>query len=138
VLKPGGMYLFNVWDRLADNELADVVAQSLAELYPNDPPGFLGRTPYGYHDRDRLQRDLASGGFETARIDTVAFRSRADSARIPAMAYCEGTPLRAEIEAKGAGQLEAGTAHAAKAIARRFGNGPVDAKIQALVVTARA
>ncbi|HKY90795.1 MAG TPA: class I SAM-dependent methyltransferase [Nevskiaceae bacterium] len=139
VLKAGGLYLFNVWDRLADNEFADVISQALATHFPADPPGFLGRTPYGYHDPDRIRRDLAEGGFtKPAQIDTVAFRSRASAARIPSIAYCQGTPLRAELDGRGPGKLEEGTAVATEAIARRFGNGAVDAKIQALVVSIRS
>ena len=34
VLRPGGRFLFNVWDRIAENEFADVVTQALAEALP--------------------------------------------------------------------------------------------------------
>jgi len=134
VLKPGGAYLFNVWDRLAENEFPDVISGALEALFPQDPPRFLPRTPYGYNDRTLIQADLAKGGFtRPATIDTVAARSRAASPRAPAAAFCQGTPLRAEIEARG--RLEDATEAASQAIARRFGSGAVDAKIQALVVT---
>jgi hypothetical protein len=53
------------------------------------------------------------------------------------MAYCEGTPLRNEIEARG-GNLQQATEHAAEAIAKRHGAGAVTAKIQAHVITAVA
>ncbi|MEO7726476.1 MAG: SAM-dependent methyltransferase, partial [Burkholderiales bacterium] len=68
------------------------------------------------------------------RIDTVAARSRAVSARIPAVAYCQGTPLRNEIEARDAARLGETTDIVTEAIARRFGQGAVDGKIQAHVV----
>ena len=68
------------------------------------------------------------------QIDTVTARSRANAARIPAIAYCQGTPLRNEIEARSAARLGEATDRAADAIARRFGSGPVDGKIQAHVV----
>ena len=135
VLKPGGIYLFNVWDRIEENEFADVVTQALAQLFPADPPRFMARTPHGYHDREVIRRDLAAGGFGTPRIDTKAARSRAESPRIPAIAYCQGTPLRSEIEARGANRLGEATDVAAAAIAARFGRGKVDGKIQAHIVT---
>lgn len=136
VLKPGGTWLFNVWDSLPHNEFAAEVTQAAAAIFPQDPPRFLERTPHGYHDKARIAADLAAGGFTAApRIDTVTARSRAADARTPAVAYCQGTPLRGEIEARDKGKLEAATDAAAAAIARRFGNGPVDGKIQALVVT---
>ena len=138
VLKPGGVLLFNTWDRIEDNEFADVVTQALARLFPSDPPRFKARTPHGYHDTDAIRRDVAAGGFAAARIDTIAARSRADSPRIPAIAYCQGTPLRTEIEARGAGRLAEATESAVAEIARRFGSGNVDGKIQAHVVTVDA
>ena len=51
VLCPGGVFLFNVWDRIEENEFADVITAELATLYPADPPRFLARTPHGYADR---------------------------------------------------------------------------------------
>ncbi len=136
VLKPGGVFVFNVWDRIAENEFADAVATAVESVFPDDPPRFLARTPYGYHDRRAIERDLADAGFVAPpQITTVAARSRATSPRIPAIAFCQGTPLRNEIESRGAARLGEATDVAAEAIARRFGPGVVDGKIQAQVVT---
>jgi SAM-dependent methyltransferase len=136
VLRPGGTLIFNVWDRIEENEFADMVSKSLEKLFPQDPPRFLNRTPYGYFDRTAIERDLANAGLpRPARFDTVAARSRATSADFAAIALCQGTPLRNEIEARDASRLNEATRVAAEAIANRFGRGPVDGKIQAHVVT---
>jgi len=136
VLKPGGVFLFNMWDRIEENEFAHAVTTALEDVFPGDPPRFLARTPHGYHDTATLERDLRSGGFSRPpRIDTVAARSVANAPRVPAVAYCQGTPLRNEIEARDKSRLDEATDIAAKAIARRFGHGAVDGKIQAHVVT---
>ncbi|MGZ5127749.1 MAG: class I SAM-dependent methyltransferase [Burkholderiales bacterium] len=136
VLRPGGVFIFNVWDRIEENEFADAVTTTLASLFPEDPPRFLARTPHGYHDRSAIERDLANGGFTALpRITTVAARSRAQSYRVPAVAYCQGTPLRNEIEARGPSRLSEATDLAAEAIAQRFGRADVDGKIQAHIVT---
>jgi ubiquinone/menaquinone biosynthesis C-methylase UbiE len=136
VLRPGGVYIFNVWDRIEDNEFSDTVTTALRSLFPGDPPRFLARTPHGYHDHRTIEQDLAKGGFTRSPVfDTVTARSRAASPRVPAIAYCQGTPLRNEIEARDASRLEEATDIAAAAIAKRFGQGPVDGKIQAHVVT---
>jgi len=136
VLRPGGVFIFSVWDQISENEFADSVTASLESLFPEDPPRFLARTPHGYYERSIIGRDLANSGFtKSARIATVSSRSRAESPRIPAMAYCQGTPLRNEIEARDAARLGEATDVAAEAIARRFGYGAVDGKIQAHVVT---
>jgi SAM-dependent methyltransferase len=139
VLKPGGTLMFSAWDRIAENEFADVVTTALETMFPNDPPRFMARTPHGYHDRGAIVQDLVRGGFaRPPRIETVAERSRAAGPEIPAIAYCQGTPLRSEIEARDPASLVAATARTAQAIADRFGSGPVDGKIQALVVTIEA
>ena len=57
---------------------------------------------------------------------------------IPAIAYCQGTPLRNEIEARDASLLDFVTDRAATAIASDHGNGPVAGKIQGHVVVAVA
>jgi SAM-dependent methyltransferase len=135
VLRPGGLFLFNVWDRLEQNEFAQAVTTALASVFPDDPPRFMVRIPHGYHERATIERDLRSGGFGS-RLDfeTVTARSRAASARIPAVAYCQGTPLRNEIEARDAARLEVATEAATEAIARKFGLAAVDGKIQAHVI----
>jgi len=136
VLRPGGVFIFNVWDRITENEFADTVTSALEALFPKDPPRFLARTPHGYHERQAIERDLAEGGFtQPAHIETLAARSRAASPRVPAIAYCQGTPLRNEIEARDASRLGEATDRAAEAIAQRFGRGAVDGKIQAHVVS---
>ena len=134
VLKPGGTLIFNVWDALGANEFADAIAAGLAGHFSSDPPQFLARAPYGYFDHARIKADLAAGGFRvTPEIETVSERSRAKSAVEPALGYCHGTPLRAEIEARG--DLSAATNAAVRELEKRFGSGQVDAQIRAHVVT---
>ncbi len=136
VLRRGGVFIFNVWDSIQENEFAATVTTALASLFPEDPPRFLARTPYGYYDHPTIKRDLAGGGFVSSPdFDTLAARSRAKSPREPAIAYCQGTPLRNEIEARDASRLGEATDIAEGAIARRFGGGAVDGKIQAHIVT---
>src|SRR4051812_3675094 len=136
VLKPGGRFFFNVWDRIEDNEFAEIVTQALATVFPHDPPRFMARTPHGYHDGVQIRGDLKAAGFSNVTIDAVEHRSRAPSPREPAIAYCQGTPLRTEIEARGAPGLQAATERAVEALARRFGNGAIEGKIRALVISA--
>jgi SAM-dependent methyltransferase len=136
ILHPGGHFIFNVWDRIEENEFADAVTRALEPLFPDDPPRFLARTPHGYHDRSVITKDVRDAGFRAPpAVNTVPARSRAASARIPASAYCHGTPLRTEIESRDPAGLARATDAAADAIAARFGTGPVDGKIQAHVVT---
>src|SRR5689334_1041637 len=135
VLRPGGVFLFNVWDRIDHTESAAVITAELATRYPPAPPRFLARTPHGYADRAGIERDLSAAGFtRPAELVTLTESSRAASADIPALAYCQGTPLRNEIEAREPGGLAGATALAAEAIRRRFGAQAVEGKVQAHVV----
>ncbi len=136
VLKPGGRLLFNVWDKISENDFADTVTDAVAELFPDDPPRFLARTPHGYHDGKQIRAELAEAGFTAVTIDAVDARSKAASPRDPAVAYCQGTPLRNEIEARGASRLEEATDHAAEAMAQKYGKGAVDGRIRAFVISA--
>ena len=136
VLRPGGSFLFNVWDRIEANEFAHVVTDAAAAVFPDDPPRFLARTPHGYHDVELIREELASAGFSRISIATLEKTSRAPSPRQPAVAYCQGTPLRNEIEARDASLLDWITDRASEAIAERYGKGPVSGKIQGHVVVA--
>ena len=136
VLKPDGRFIFNVWDRIEDNEFPSVVTEAVAAMFPEDPPRFLARTPHGYHDTAVIRRDLEAAGFKQIEIETIAQRSRAPSHRDPAIGFCQGTPLRNEIEARDPNRLDEATEIAASALAARFGTGPIEGKIQAHVITA--
>ncbi len=137
VLAPGGAFVFNSWDAIGENAFAEVVTDALAMVFPADPPRFMARVPHGYSDIDAIARDLAAAGFGTAvRIDTVSATSRADSPEDVAIAYCHGTPLRNEIEARDPGGLDAATAEVAAALAFRFGTGAIEARMQAHVASA--
>jgi len=136
VLAPGGVLVFSVWDRVEENEFAALVTNALAEMFPADPPRFLARTPHGYFDRAQIARDLLHAGFaKSPKIDTQAARSRAASARHPAIGFCQGTPLRTEIETRRADALLEATGICEAKISQRFGSGPVDARIQAHIVS---
>lgn len=136
MLREKGTFLFNVWDRIEENEFAASVTDTVSRLYPDDPPVFLRRTPHGYHDVDIIEGDLRAAGFTRIEVYTITEWSRAESPRIPAMAYCQGTPLRNELEARETGALEKITDLAAGDIGARHGDGAVSGKIQGHVFAA--
>ncbi|HET6436087.1 MAG TPA: class I SAM-dependent methyltransferase, partial [Xanthomonadaceae bacterium] len=137
VLRPGGTLLFNTWDRIADNGFAAAVTDALARLFPADPPRFLARVPHGYHDPATLRRDAEAAGFEAITLDSLAATSHADDARTVALAFCAGTPLRSEIEARDPAGLDAAVAAAETELARRYGADAPSAPMRAIVLQAR-
>jgi SAM-dependent methyltransferase len=65
VLKPGGLFLFSGWDRIETNDLTHIVHQTLTEMFPDDPPMFMARTPMGLprhrHNPGRRRRRRLHG-----------------------------------------------------------------------------
>lgn len=136
VLRPGGRLIFTVWDRIESNPMQEIADATVAALFPENPPHFLARTPFGYHDRAVIERDLRRAGF--ASVDIKESRREGDvaSPRDPATGFCQGTPLRAEIEARDPDSVVRATDAVATAIEQHFGSGPFKHPLQALVVTA--
>jgi ubiquinone/menaquinone biosynthesis C-methylase UbiE len=135
VLKRGGLFLFNVWDRLDANPASDAAAKAVAALFPADPPSFLSRVPFGYHDPIRIEKDLSAAGFDEVTVETVAAHSRLGDAADAATGLCMGSPLRAEIEARAPERLEEARDAAAAALGGLAGQ---DVPMSALVVSARS
>jgi SAM-dependent methyltransferase len=135
VLARGGTLLFNVWDRIETNEFTDCVQRGVEAVFPVDTPRFLPDVPHGYFDHARIAADLARAGFPQAPLITVvAKRSRAPSPRHPAIGFCQGSPLRNQIEARDGARLAEVVEAATAAVAKRFGEGAIEAGIKAHVV----
>lgn len=116
VLAPGGTFLFNVWDSLERNPASAAVAAAVAGIFPEDPPTFLNRVPFGYHDKARVEADLGAAGFTEIASDTVAKQGRIGSAEEAATGLCRGSPLGAEIEARDPSRADAASQAAAAAL----------------------
>jgi len=137
VLRSGGKFIFNVWDVIDQNDFADAVTFALQQMFPDDPPRFMARTPHGYSDPAVIARHLVEAGFvRPSAITTLAAKSSAESPSIPAIAYCQGTLLRSEIETRSSCRLIEATNAAVAEISKRFGCGAVEGKIQAHIVIA--
>ncbi|MFT3683725.1 MAG: class I SAM-dependent methyltransferase [Phycisphaerales bacterium] len=136
VLKPGGKYVFNVWDALERNPMPEVADAVLAGLFPDNPPKFLRHGPYGWNDKGEIERVVRAGGFANVRIDTVAFPTEAPSAAQAAEAFVDGTPLRPALTDRGVLDTSDVRGRVAAALADRFGDRPCRSTMSALVVTA--
>ena len=136
VLKSTGRFVFNVWDRIEQNEFCCVVNDAVARLFPEDPPGLMARTPYGYYDTGVITQELGAAGFVNVSIETIERQSHAPSARELAIGFCQGSPLRSEIEARDATRIEEATNAATQALVAHFGPGPIVGKMRAHFITA--
>lgn len=136
VLRSGAPFVFSVWGALERNTISQVVSDAAAALFPDDPPSFYARTPFGYHDEGVIRRALEAAGFTTVTVDHVTLDTAAPSARDAAMGLCLGTPLRGELEARRPGDLDGVVDAVTAALAQAFGEGPIVGRGEALVVTA--
>ena len=99
VLKPGGHYLFNVWDDWACNAFSRLAHEAVANFFPDDPPGFY-KVPFGYRDTEAISASLAEAGFAAVTHETVTLESDIPSADDFATGLVFGNPLFDEILAR--------------------------------------
>ena len=108
VLREGGRYILVIWDKV-DRNLATKVAGSRRgrSSSPATTAAFYERIPFRYYEQAWIEHDLRAAGFTEIAFETVELRSRAASARDAAIALTQGTPMRSEIEARGAANAPA-------------------------------
>ncbi|MFE5286923.1 class I SAM-dependent methyltransferase [Nocardia sp. NPDC056611] len=135
VLRPGGMFAFTVWDRIETSPVTQVVTDALCAAAPDEPLEFLRRTPHGYFDFDRIHGELEAAGFDHISGEYLDGSSR-QTAETGAVAFCQGTPLRGEIDRHSTLNVESATAIAAAALRDRFGSGQFTAPTRWLQWTA--
>ena len=97
VLRDGGHYLFAVWDRIDRNILSNIANESMRELFPDNPPQFMTRGPFSYHDPETIDADLRSAGFRDVEIETITLESRSASAEDGARGLVYGSPMGVEL-----------------------------------------
>lgn len=135
VLRPGGTLLLTSWGDVREHAFGVAVVDALGDVLPDDPPRFLAAVPHGYRDRDVVAGDVRAAGFRDVDVADVVLEGRATSARGIAVGFCTGTPLRAELTARG--DLDELVRRVADAVEARLGPGPVTGRMRALVVRAR-
>jgi ubiquinone/menaquinone biosynthesis C-methylase UbiE len=136
VLRPGGHFLFTVWDRISENAFVNVINDTLAGVFRDNPTAFMTRTPHGYYDVEQISKELKAAGFTSVKTETVDHMAKGKTPLEVATAYCQGTPLRAEIEERGGAGLENVTRTVADALAKKFGTGPIEGAIRAHIISA--
>lgn len=90
VLRPGGLLLFNVWDRLEENTCVRVYSEVIEELFPGDPE-MQFTLPYSMSDTGRLRELVLAAGFAEPKIEKVPI-TVTGKAREIAIGQVRGTP----------------------------------------------
>lgn len=99
VLRGDGRLYFSVWDRLEENPAAQIFADEIEGLLPNDPE-IRFRLPWEMHDEKLLRKLLADARFEVVRIAKTRLALQGGPRTI-ATGQVRGTPRGALLEKKG-------------------------------------
>jgi ubiquinone/menaquinone biosynthesis C-methylase UbiE len=136
VLKPGGLFLFNVWDAMEHNLQGQLTHQTIASYFDKDPPAFY-EVPFGYHDQDEIKRVLREAGFQEIKTEVVAKVGAASRAEDAATGSVQGNPVAVAIAERDPSLLPVITKAVAQAITDRFGETNIRVPMRAIVVQAR-
>lgn len=135
VLKPGGVFVFNVWDDLNYNTACKLANTAVAKFFPSNAPGFF-QLPYSYHDDYMIKRALHAAGFRAVDIDVVSLTGSSASPADAARGLLQGTPANTAIMERNGQLLPAIEAALAEELRMHFGQRNIRVPMQAKVVTA--
>lgn len=131
VLKPGGTYLFNVWDSQDRNPVARIAHETVVAMFPDDPPGFF-KVPWSYNDPAEIEAAVVRAGFGQVTVEHVPVVSKIQTAETLAKGLVFGNPLSDEILQRG-GNPDDMHAELTAAIGEKLG---AEMPLQAVFVTA--
>lgn len=133
VLKPGGRYIFSVWDAHRNVPFSRI-AHALAErLIPVDPPQFM-KVPFSY-GFDAAQDSLIAAGFKDVTAAVVAIDKAIPDTRLFATGVVGGSPFADQLAARGMA-IEPVIDQLTQEYDRAFGN-PGRMPLRAIVFEAR-
>lgn len=135
VLQPGGSFVFNVWDAIELNDLAQAAKSAILKFFPENPPDFYD-VPFSFHDTQTIKSLLAGVGFREIDLQIISKTSTSQSARDVAHGLIHGNPVINAINERDESKGPEVEASLAAAIAAQFGDSPVTARLQAIVCTA--
>ena len=136
VLKPGGRYLFNVWDAIAHNPVQRIAHETVATFFPADPPTFY-KVPFSLHDPEPVRALLGQAGFGEIAWTRLEKTGTSPSAADAATGLIEGNPILGSIMERRPEALAEIKQAVAAAIAAELGDHPVTSPLRAIVFSAR-
>lgn len=135
VLKPGGAFLFSVWDAIEQNDLAHIAHTTISTFFEHDPPNFY-EVPFCFHDPEVIKSLMTRAGFRDTKLSLLTLPSISPSALEAAKGLVEGNPVIVAIKERRPSDVPKIVAAVAEAVAARCGDMPVRGRMQAFVCTA--
>jgi len=135
VLKPGGAFLFNVWDAIEYNELPHLAHAIIADFFDANPPDLL-EVPFSFHDVETIQSFLSATGFSEMEFYLLRLEAESPSAEEAARGLVHGNPVINALRERRESRIPEIEAALAAAVAAQCGDDPVRARMQALICSA--
>ena len=131
MLKPGGNYLFRVWDSEKYNPFASLSFEVFKQYFPSDPPHFLFE-PVSCHQIDPIKEKLINVGFDNIEISVQ--RHSYDILDVTAFARAlVFSPVIFEIRDRGGVDPEDIVKVLAEAFKKEYGSNPMRYPMQAIL-----
>jgi SAM-dependent methyltransferase len=135
VLKPGGRYLFNVWDALEHNIVPKITHETLASFFPSNPPPFY-LVPFSLHDTASIYAWLDGVGFRSVEWQSVPKVGVSPTAADAAIGLIEGNPVYGAIMERRPEALDEIKTAVARNLAAQLGGPPLRCPLRAFVFSA--
>jgi ubiquinone/menaquinone biosynthesis C-methylase UbiE len=136
-LRPGGRYLFSVWDAPSYNTFSRIGLEVVERFFPDDPPQFL-KTPFSCAEIDPIKESLLGAGFTDI---TISVRPRVKEVTDPtsfARGLVFGSPLFEQLRERGGARPESLVEALAERLTQELGKNPMRLPMQAIFYEARA
>lgn len=91
VLRPGGLFAFNVWDRVEENPCVQAYAEAIEALFPGDKEIHF-HVPYEMYSEELLRGLVSGAGLGIRKLEKVRLPVEGVTARVIATGQVRGTP----------------------------------------------
>ena len=135
ILKPGGVFLFNVWDAIEENDLPHIAHTIISKFFDDNPPNFY-EIPFSFHDQETIAAMLSQAGFRNIKCSILSITAEAASASKVTRGLVHGNPVIASIRERDESQIPAIEGAIASQVAAQCGDAPVRARMRAVVCSA--
>jgi ubiquinone/menaquinone biosynthesis C-methylase UbiE len=132
VLKPGGTFLFSVWDKIENNHLPHIAHKIISQFFEDNPPDFY-EVPFSFHDPKTIKSLVSAAGFRQIQVSLLPLEAVSSSAEDAAKGLVHGNPVITAIRERDESSIPGIEAAVAAAVAAQCGNAPVRGRMQALV-----
>jgi ubiquinone/menaquinone biosynthesis C-methylase UbiE len=132
VLKKGGTFLFNTWDKIQDVGAFDIGNQVIVDFFKDNPPTFY-KIPFSLHDPSELERYMNDAGFFSIRVENVKKEGSSATAMDAAKGIVEGSPILKEIVERDASAINILKNKIEQRLQEKYGRGELRHEIHAYV-----